>query len=77
MNNTVANMLNSSGRILQPGTIIKTDGSYAFITAKNYNLLSSDLRNLSVNNGNDDSREPSLLFLTNDKIISPLPSSLM
>ena len=36
---SVAGMLNSSGGILQPGSIIKADGSYAFITGNDYNLI--------------------------------------
>ena len=67
---SVAGMLNSSGGILQPGSIIKADGSYAFISANDYNLISAEMQN-------HDNREPSLLLLTHDKIISPLPSSLV
>lgn len=61
-------MLNSSGRIMQPGSIIKADGSYAFISANDYNLIEMQ---------NNNNRETSLLLLTHDKIISPLPSSLV
>ena len=56
--------------MVQPGSIIKADGSYAFISANDYNFMSNDGKN-------GDNREPSYLLLTHDKIISPLPSSLI